>query len=81
MRALALIAVSSLASLALAGCDAEPTNSVQYYKDNGDERTAVIHQCAENPGEEKLKPNCANAKRALQELSISPTNRNVPVIR
>jgi len=81
VRAVALIALSSLASLALAGCDREPTNTVEFYKTNGEARTAKIHQCAENPGEEKLKPNCANAKRALYELSVSPSNKKVPVIR
>jgi hypothetical protein len=81
MKAQAFTALALLAGLALAGCDSEPTNTVEYYKTNGDARTAKIHECSENPGEAKLKPNCDNAKRALNELVSSPDNKKVPVIR
>lgn len=81
MRAQALAALALLASLGLAGCDREPTNTVDFYKTNGEARTAKIHECGQNPGEEKLKPNCANAKRALNELVRSPNNTKMPTIQ
>ena len=75
------LATVLLAGLWLAGCAAEETMTVSYYKEHSDERIAKLNECKENPGEEKLVPNCANAKRAAHELAMSPDNNNVPTIR
>ncbi|WP_308462301.1 EexN family lipoprotein [Sphingomonas citri] len=80
MRAPALAASLVLASLALAGCG-EATHDVDYYKTNGEERTAKIKECNNNPGELGMSPNCRNAKKALNDLALDPNNKKVPVIR
>lgn len=54
-----------LAAVALVGCkDNEPVQTVDWYKANPPERSAMLAKCKANPGELAASPNCINANRA-----------------
>ncbi|WP_050453532.1 EexN family lipoprotein [Candidatus Burkholderia verschuerenii] len=72
------LAITVLAVVALAGCDGEKTHSVDWYKTHETERLAKLKQCADDPGELRLSPNCVNANKAAEELSLDPKNKAMP---
>jgi len=43
---------------------AEPTRTVDWYRKHATERTALLKECRNNPGELAQTPNCVNAERA-----------------
>lgn len=55
---------------ALTGCKSEnnlpkgETKTVEYYKENKEERESILAECKSNPGEYGNLPNCINAKAA-----------------
>lgn len=60
----------------ISGCKEEnllskqEVKSVEYYKNNQEERKSVLEECVENPGKYENNPNCKNAKAAeLQSYS------------
>lgn len=56
---------------ALAGCSENtPVQSVDWYKANESERTAMIGKCKANPGELEASANCMNATKAANELVL-----------
>lgn len=75
-------AVAALASLSLAGCFDDSTESaaivhdVEWFKAHDEERQETLEECANNPGELEETPNCSNALEAEQQLS-SGSLRNV----
>lgn len=69
------VAVVILASILLAGCFSEPTRTVDWFKNHDDERQTTIAQCADNPGELAMTPNCQNAFAAEKRLSIGALKR------
>lgn len=67
--------VVALASLVLAGCfdgkekSLGPVHDVGWFKENGEERQAMLEECSNNPGQLKETPNCSNALEAEKQLS------------
>jgi PBP1b-binding outer membrane lipoprotein LpoB len=59
-------------ALVLSGCNesssSDPTQTVEWYKENTDARQAMMQKCANNPGELRTTPNCINAKQAEQAV-------------
>jgi hypothetical protein len=59
-----------IVATALAGCKSEnnlptgETKTVEYYKENMEERKSILAECKNNPGEYGNLPNCLNAKAA-----------------
>ena len=43
---------------------AEPTRTVEWYRNHPSERVAQLSACRDNPGELGKTPNCINAERA-----------------
>ena len=55
----------------LAGCDEKETvQTVDWYKTQEAERLAMIKKCDANPGELALSPNCINAKKAANQITV-----------
>ena len=51
----------------LAACERRPsetTLTVEHYRTHPQEREAKLRECANNPGELALTPNCVNAQQA-----------------
>jgi len=63
----------------LSACNDEATHDVQYYLDNPDDRAAKIAECANNPGEKEVSPNCVNAREADTKAMLS--SKEMPSIR
>jgi len=60
-RTLILAAVAAF----LAGCnDAEPVQTVEWFKAHKEEREATRKRCHDNPGQLAATPNCINADKA-----------------
>lgn len=60
-----LAALQLLAVVALVSCkDNDPVQTVDWYKANAPERSAMLAKCKANPGELAASPNCINANRA-----------------
>ncbi len=60
-----------VAVIAIVGCgDQEFVQTVDWYKENTDERLAVLKKCKDNPGELTSSPNCMNAKTAANHIAL-----------
>lgn len=57
----------------LVGCTEESTKDVRYWYDHNDERTVLLAECRNNPGERGATPNCLNAKEAQKKRSLGLT--------
>ena len=56
---------------ALSGCGEHTSvQTLDWYKTHNAERTAMIKKCKTNPGELASSPNCINAKKADNEISL-----------
>lgn len=63
--------VLAVAAAVLAGCgENTPVQTVDWYKANEAERTAMIAKCKANPGELAASPNCINATTAANHLTV-----------
>jgi len=68
---------------ALSGCteQAEPVQTVDWYKEHKEEREAMVQRCQNNPGEIAMTPNCINSVQAasdIQREEISSVSGRVP---
>jgi hypothetical protein len=58
-------------AMVLAGCNEEETvQTVDWYKAHETERLSMIKKCDANPGELALSPNCINAKKAGNQITV-----------
>lgn len=76
-----IIALAAAAA-ALAGCSENtPVQTVDWYKANEAERTAMISKCKANPGQLEASPNCINAVTAANHLAIDKRSytKRVPI--
>ncbi|EJE4644421.1 EexN family lipoprotein [Vibrio parahaemolyticus] len=73
-----LLSICMLAGL-ITACSDEVTNDVQYYLDNPNVRAEKIAECANNPGEKAVSPNCLNAREAEKQAMLSGSD--MPSIR
>jgi len=63
--------VLAVAAAVLTGCgENTPVQTVDWYKANEAERTAMIAKCKANPGELEASANCMNATKAANELVL-----------
>lgn len=66
-----LYGIFLLAAITLAGCnEKEIVQSVDWYKENSLERTAMIEKCKANPGKLTNSPNCVNATTAANHITL-----------
>lgn len=66
-----LYGILLLAALALAGCnEKEIVQTVDWYKENPLERTAMLEKCKANPGKLATSPNCINATTAENHITL-----------
>ena len=77
-RALVALAV---AGIGLSACDGDPARDVAYYKANKAERDKKVAQCQNDPGGLRASPNCVNAKAALGEAMLDPSNKKMGSIK
>lgn len=49
--------------------------TVDFYKENKEERLAKLEECRNNPGELMMTPNCINAGKAKSSLTWSSKER------
>lgn len=63
--------VLAIVATALAGCgENTQVQTVDWYKANEAERTAMTAKCKANPGELEASANCMNATKAANELVL-----------
>ena len=62
-----------LIAFALAGCNEDKVNDVQYYLDNSEARIAKLAECDNNPGQKAADANCINASRAETKAMFKGT--------
>jgi hypothetical protein len=63
--------------LLLTGCSKAPVaevKTVDWYKAHSAERSAMLKECANNPGEMAKTPNCINAHAADFAATTGPSN-------
>ena len=66
-----LSALLFIAAVTLVGCgDKDPVQTVDWYKAHETERLSMIEKCDANPGELALSPNCINAKKAGNQITV-----------
>lgn len=69
-----------LAAVAVAGCkDNDPVQTVDWYKANAPERSAMLAKCKANPGELAASPNCINSNRA--ETAVDGAKRGGLIVQ
>jgi hypothetical protein len=65
----------------MVGCasdkNSEPTQTVDWYKTHGAERKDVLEKCKNNPGELAMTPNCVNASKADNQVSMGNPNKAI----
>lgn len=65
----------------LGGCDnekvSEATQTVDWYKTHDAERKDVLAKCNNNPGEMATTPNCVNALKADNQVSMGNPNKAI----
>jgi len=77
MKKVTLILATVGLLVGLTGCnedkkaEAEPVQTVDWYKEHTTERRAMLDKCNNNPGELAATPNCVNASRAESSLTWS----------
>ena len=58
-------------TIGLTGCTQEtldPVHTVEWYKSHEAERTAMVTECHNNPGQLASTPNCINAQQAVSDI-------------
>lgn len=71
-----LVAIATACLFFVSACTKEKTlatgetQTVEWFKEHNEERTAVLEECRNNPGELKHLPNCQNAETAVLKLSV-----------
>jgi len=80
MKTLVPIVSLCVVALLFSGCSeqaeqAEPVQTVDWYKEHEGERIAMIQKCQNNPGKMAATPNCINSIQAAADLEKEEMSR------